>query len=90
MTTIQQTYTYALLTIWKGIRIFTRCWAVTLNRLLHDLLLGICRHWFFTLVLVAAFIAMFITMGKARAERDRGEIINYNLQCQIDSINARK
>ena len=87
---MQQTYTYALLTIWKGIRIFTRCWAATLNRLLHDPLHGISRHWFFTIVLIAVFVAMFVTMGKARVERDRGEINNYNLQCQKDSLKILK
>lgn len=87
---MQQTYTYALLTIWKGIRIFTRCWAETLNRLLHDLLHGICRHWFFTIVLIAAFVAMFVTMGKARVERDNVSMTNYQLSQTIDSLKLLK
>lgn len=87
---MQQTYTYALLTIWKGIRIFTRCWAATLNRLLNDLLHGICRHWFFTLVLIAVFVAMFVTMGKARVERDNVSMTNYQLSQEIDSLKILK
>lgn len=87
---MQQTYTYALLTIWKGIRIFTRCWAATLNRLLNDLLHGICRHWFFTIVLIAVFVAMFVTMGKARVERDNVSMTNYQLSQTIDSLKLLK
>ena len=83
---MKQTYTYALLTIWKGIRIFTRCWAATLNRLGKDLLHGIFRHWFFALALVAAYVAMFVTMGNARAERDNVSMTNYQLSQELDSL----
>ena len=31
---------------------------------------------------------MFVSMAKARVERDRGEIINYELTLRLDSIMA--
>lgn len=65
---------------------FLRCWASTLNKLLKDLLHGVCRHWFFALILVAAYVIMFVIMSQARVERDNGEIINYELTQKIDSL----
>lgn len=79
-------YRLAFTTIGRGIWILIRSWGVTLNRLLHDVLSGIRRHWFFVLVLIAAYVVMFLTMTESRMMYHNGEQINYQLTQEIDSL----
>jgi len=82
----QLSYKSAMSTIWRGVRLFLRCWGITIHRLGKDILHGIFRHWFFALVIVAAYVAMFVTMGNARAERDNVSMTNYQLSQELDSL----
>lgn len=79
-------YKLALSTIWKGIVIFLKSWAVTLDRLLHDLLHGIARHWVFAVTLVAIYIVMFVTMAQSRARYHHIGMVNYELSQAVDSL----
>lgn len=79
-------YRVALGTIWKGLKLFFCSWGVTLDRLLHDVLRGIIRHWFFAVALVAIYIAMFVTMAQSRAQYHHGEMVNYELSQKVDSL----
>jgi hypothetical protein len=36
--------------------------------------------------MVAAYVAMFVTMGNARAERDNVSMTNYQLSQELDSL----
>ena len=83
-------YCDAMDLMWKGIVLFIRSWAVTMNRLLWDVLKGIRRHWFFAMVLAAAFAAMFVMTARSRAMYHNGEMINYQLTQQIDSLKLVK
>ena len=79
-------YKLALITMWKGLVIFTKSWGVTLNRLLYDTLRGIRHHWFFTLMLVAVFGVMFVTMAQSRAGYHHLNMVNYELSQSLDSM----
>lgn len=81
-------YKLAFQTMWRGIVILIKSWAVTLNRLLFDTLHGIRKHWFFVLILIAAYVCMFMTMAKSRAMYHNGEEINYQLTQVIDSLKS--
>ena len=83
-------YNLAFLTIWRGIVILFKSWAVTLNRLLFDTLHGIRNHWFFVVLLIAAYVFMFLTMAKSRALYHNGEAVNYQLTQVIDSLKMVK
>lgn len=82
-------YNLAFATIWRGIVILFKSWAVTLNRLLYDIIHGISKHWFFVLLLVAAYVVMFLTMAKSRALYHNGEAVNYQLTQVIDSLKLK-
>lgn len=79
-------YRLALTTIAKGLCIFFRSWAVTLDRLLHDTLRGIRHHWFFTLMLVTVFVTMFVVMAQSRAMYHHTCMVNYQLSQSLDSL----
>ena len=79
-------YRLALQTIAKGLCIFYRSWAVTLNRLLHDVLHGIARHWVFAVTLVAIYVVMFVTMANSRAQYHHIGMKNYELSQAVDSL----
>lgn len=79
-------YKLALQTIAKGLCIFFRSWAVTLDRLLHDVLHGITRHWVFAVTLVALYIIMFVTMANSRAMYHHTNMVNYELSQAVDSL----
>lgn len=79
-------YRLALVTIWRGLVIFIRSWGVTLDRLLHDVLRGIARHWFFALMLVTVFGVMFVTMAQSRAQYHHLNMVNYELSQSLDSV----
>lgn len=79
-------YRLALITIWRGLVIFIRSWGVTLDRLLHDILYGIARHWFFALALVAIYVIMFVTMANSRAQYHHVNMVNYQLSQSVDSL----
>lgn len=83
-------YKLAFITMWRGMVIFIKSWAVTLNRLLFDILHGIRKHWFFVILLIAAYVVMFLTMAKSRALYHNGEEINYQLTQVIDSLRMVK
>ena len=83
-------YRKAMALMWKGMALFMRSWAVTMNMLLLDVVLGIRRHWFFAIVLTAAFAAMFVVMAESRAMYQHGEMINYMLTQQLDSLKLVK
>lgn len=82
----QTHYKLALRTIGKGIVIFVKSWAVTLDRLLHDLLHGIARHWVFAVALVAIYVIMFVTMAQSRAQYHHIGMVNYELSQSLDSV----
>lgn len=79
-------YKLALQTIAKGLCIFFRSWAVTLDRLLHDILHGIARHWVFAVALVAIYVVMFVTMAQSRANYHHVNMVNYQLSQSVDSL----
>ena len=79
-------YRLALQTIAKGLCIFFRSWGVTLNRLLHDILHGIARHWVFAVTLVAIYVVMFVTMAQSRADYHHINMVNYELSQAVDSL----
>lgn len=79
-------YRLALQTIAKGLSIFFRSWAVTLDRLLHDVLHGIARHWVFAVALVALYVIMFVTMAQSRAQYHHINMVNYQLSQSVDSL----
>lgn len=79
-------YKLALITIWKGLVIFMRSWGVTLNRLQHDILHGIARHWVFAVTLVALYVIMFVTMANSRAMYHHQNMVNYELSQAVDSL----
>lgn len=79
-------YKLALRTIGKGIVIFLKSWAVTLDRLLHDLLHGIARHWVFAVALLAIYVIMFVTMAQSRAQYHHINMVNYQLSQSVDSL----
>lgn len=79
-------YKLALTTMWKGLVIFFRSWGVTLNRLLHDILRGIAKHWFFAIALVSLYVIMFVTMANSRAQYHHINMVNYQLSQSLDSI----
>lgn len=83
-------YRKAMALMWKGMALFMSSWAVTMNVLLLDVVLGIRRHWFFAIVLTAAFAAMFVVMAESRAMYHHGEMINYMLTQQLDSLKLVK
>lgn len=79
-------YRLALATIGKGLVIFMRSWGVTLNRLLHDVLHGIARHWVFAVTLVVIYVIMFVTMANSRAQYHHINMVNYQLSQAVDSL----
>lgn len=79
-------YKLALRTMWRGLVIFFKSWAVTLDRLLHDTLRGIARHWFFAITLVTLYIVMFVTMAQSRAMYHHQNMVNYELSQSLDSV----
>lgn len=79
-------YRLALITIWRGLVIFIKSWAVTLDRLLHDVLRGIARHWFFAIALVSLYVIMFVTMANSRAMYHHTNMVNYELSQAVDSL----
>lgn len=79
-------YKLALITMWKGLVIFFKSWGVTLNRLLHDILHGIARHWVFAVTLVAIYVVMFVTMAQSRAQYHHVNMVNYQLSQSVDSL----
>ncbi len=79
-------YRLALKTIGRGLCIFFRSWAVTLDRLLHDILRGIARHWFFAIALVSLYVIMFVTMAQSRAQYHHVNMVNYQLSQSVDSL----
>lgn len=79
-------YKLALQTIAKGLCIFFRSWAVTLDRLQHDILHGIARHWVFAIALVALYVVMFVTMANSRAMYHHQNMVNYELSQAVDSL----
>lgn len=79
-------YRLALRTMWMGLIIFFKSWGVTLNRLLHDVLHGIARHWLFASVLVALYVVMFVTMAQSRAQYHHVNMVNYQLSQSVDSL----
>lgn len=79
-------YKLALITMWKGLVIFMRSWAVTLDRLQHDILHGIARHWVFAVTLVAIYVIMFVTMAQSRANYHHVNMVNYQLSQSVDSL----
>lgn len=79
-------YRLALATIWKGLVIFFRSWGVTLNRLLHDVLHGIARHWVFAVTLIVLYVVMFVTMANSRAMYHHTNMVNYQLSQSLDSV----
>ena len=83
-------YKLAFQTMWRGIVILIKSWAVTLNRLLFDVLNGISKHWFFVVLLIAAYVFMFLSMAKSRALYHNGEAVNYQLTQVIDSLKMIK
>lgn len=83
-------YKLAFQTMWKGIRLLISSWAVTLNKLLKDLLTGIRKHWLFSIVLIVVYVIMFAKMADSRARFHHGEIVNYQLNRSLDSIKVIK
>lgn len=79
-------YRLALQTIAKGLCIFFKSWAVTLDRLLGDVSRGIVKHWVFASVLVALYVVMFITMAQSRAQYHHVNMVNYQLSQSVDSL----
>ena len=79
-------YRLAIATMWKGLVIFFRSWAVTLNRLLHDVLHGIAKHWLFAVTLIAIYVVMFVTMAQSRAQYHHMNMVNYQLSQSVDSL----
>lgn len=79
-------YRLALATIWRGLVIFFKSWVVTLDRLLHDLLHGIARHWVFAVTLVVIYVIMFVTMANSRAQYHHIGMVNYELSQAVDSL----
>ena len=79
-------YRLALTTMAKGLCIFFHSWAVTLDRLLGDVLRGIARHWLFAAVLVAIYVVMFVTMAQSRARYHHTCMVNYQLSQSVDSL----
>lgn len=79
-------YKLALQTIGKGLCIFFRSWAVTLDRLLGDVLRGIARHWVFAIALVSLYVVMFVTMAQSRAQYHHVNMVNYQLSQSVDSL----
>ena len=79
-------YKLALQTIAKGLCIFFRSWGVTLNRLLHDIICGIARHWLFAVALVTIYVVMFVTMAQSRARYHHTCMVNYELNQSVDSL----
>lgn len=79
-------YKLALQTIAKGLCIFFRSWAVTLDRLLGDVLRGIARHWVFAIALVSFYVVMFVTMAQSRANYHHVNMVNYQLSQSVDSL----
>lgn len=79
-------YKLALQTIAKGLCIFFRSWAVTLDRLLGDVLRGIARHWVFAIALVSFYVVMFVTMAQSRARYHHTCMVNYELSQSLDSV----
>lgn len=84
------TYTYkaALRILWTGLAIFMTCWWRTIRTAFVDAGLFLVKHPIAVFLLLSSFIMMFVSMAKARVERDRGEIINYELTLRLDSIMA--
>ena len=84
------TYTYkaALRILWTGLAIFMTCWWRTIRTAFVDAGLFLVKHPIAVLLLLSSFVMMFVSMAKARVERDRGEIINYELTLRLDSIMA--
>lgn len=79
-------YRLALTTIAKGLCIFFKSWAVTLDRLLGDVSRGIVKHWVFAAVLVAIYVIMFVTMAQSRAQYHHVNMVNYQLSQSVDSL----
>lgn len=79
-------YKLALKTMWRGLIIFFKSWAVTLDRLLHDILHGIRHHWLFAVTLVTIYVVMFVTMAKSRAQYHHINMVNYQLSQSVDSL----
>ena len=83
---IETHYKLALQTIAKGLCIFFRSWGVTLDRLLHDILHGIAKHWLFAVTLVTIYVVMFVTMAQSRAMYHQSCMVNYQLSQSVDSL----
>lgn len=79
-------YKLALITMWKGLVIFTKSWGVTLDRLLHDVLHGVRKHWFFAISLVVIYAIMFVAMAQSRAKYHHTCMVNYELSQSLDSV----
>ena len=79
-------YKLALRIMWRGLVIFFRSWAVTLDRLSCDVLRGIARHWFFAIALVTLYVVMFVTMANSRAMYHHQKMVNYELSQAVDSL----
>lgn len=79
-------YRLALQTIAKGLCIFFKSWAVTLDRLLGDVSRGIVKHWVFAAMLVAIYVIMFVTMAQSRAQYHHVNMVNYQLSQSVDSL----
>lgn len=79
-------YRFAILTMWKGLRLFLRSWGITLDRLLHDILHGIAKHWLFAVTLVTIYVVMFVTMAQSRARYHHTCMVNYQLSQSVDSL----
>ena len=79
-------YKLALITMWKGLVIFTKSWGVTLNRLLQDVLHGVRKHWFFAISLVVIYAIMFVVMAQSKAQYHHLNMVNYELSQSLDSI----
>ena len=69
------TYTAALRILWTGLKIFMTCWWRTIRTAFVDAGLFLVKHPIAVLLLLSSFVMMFVSMAKARVERDRGEII---------------
>lgn len=82
------TYKAALRILWTGLKIFMTCWWRTIRTAFVDAGLFLVKHPIAVFLLLSSFIMMFVSMAKARVERDRGEIINYELTLRLDSIMA--
>lgn len=71
---------------WKAIAFLWAAFSQTFTKAVVDI---VVKHWLITLTFVVLSAYAFVTIGKARAERDRLLEENYTLETKIDTFSIK-